>query len=447
MEHSFEVCVRWMSPDLHQCPQMEMKWKCPASDIVHTDRHTVDLKELLVEVEAQTCEVLGQAFPWWVLVYCCFSFYQTLTSLSYTAGTCSTCSLIATVLIPHLLGHTKKSAGVSSNNFPLCFFTVLFSHTLLSPHRLSPLLYFFVFKVFIHLDFILHSFLFLIFLSWPLYSCLQHPAMLTQPVLRGSELLKPLLPFPLCRSGPQRKDGEKGGKDEGMRMNEMMRIDLLEQMQHCVEGVKKHKMLFCATIIQRVEVCLQRFREDWENIHMWSRMSHWADIIYTWITVNDIPVPDDVFRWVFLRLHARGQSSSINITEQAQTHTLVQNETRKTPENVSWWSQLANLWDIKYFPEHTGKQNKTKTTNKTGNPCTGQITYRDSNFWTVTLPQHIQPSIHYLALLFLLHRVVLPVTDLQADYILDLASCHIIAEHHKTYYAQVYPLCAVTPYS
>lgn len=66
--------------------------------------------------------------------------------------------------------------------------------------------------------------------------------MLTQPVLRGSELLKSLLPFPLCRSGPQRKDREKGGEDEGMRMNEMMRIDLLEQMQSCVGGVKKHKM-------------------------------------------------------------------------------------------------------------------------------------------------------------------------------------------------------------
>lgn len=66
--------------------------------------------------------------------------------------------------------------------------------------------FFFVFKVIIHFDFILHSFLFLIFLPRPLYSRLQLPAMLTQPALRGSELLKPLPPSPLWRSGPPRED-------------------------------------------------------------------------------------------------------------------------------------------------------------------------------------------------------------------------------------------------
>lgn len=89
-----------------------------------------------------------------------------------------------------------------------CFFHIMITH-----NRLSPQLCFFfclhstfLFKVFIHFDFILHSSLFLIFLPRPLYSCLQHPAMQTQPVLRGSELLKWLLPFPLCRSWLQRKD-------------------------------------------------------------------------------------------------------------------------------------------------------------------------------------------------------------------------------------------------
>lgn len=44
----------------------------------------------------------------------------------------------------------------------------------------------------------------------------------------GSELLKPLLLFPLCRSGPQRKDG--GSEREGRGwMKEMERIDLLER--------------------------------------------------------------------------------------------------------------------------------------------------------------------------------------------------------------------------
>lgn len=76
---------------------------------------------------------------------------------------------------------------------------------------------FFVFKVFIHFDFILHSFLFLIFLPRPLYSCLQLLAMLTQPALRGSELLKPLSPSPPWRCGPQR---EEWGRWRDQRMSE-----------------------------------------------------------------------------------------------------------------------------------------------------------------------------------------------------------------------------------
>lgn len=66
------------------------------------------------------------------------------------------------------------------------------------------------FTVFIHFRFILHASLFLILLPRPLHSPLQHPAMQTQPVLRGSELLKPLLPFPLCTTGLQRKEGGNG---------------------------------------------------------------------------------------------------------------------------------------------------------------------------------------------------------------------------------------------
>lgn len=96
----------------------------------------------------------------------------------------------------------------------LCLVFLFFFHIMITHNRLFPQLHFFlhfhsfsVFKVFIHFSFIPHSSMFLIFLPHPLYSRLQHPAMQTQPVLKGSELLKPLLPFPLCRSGPQRKVG------------------------------------------------------------------------------------------------------------------------------------------------------------------------------------------------------------------------------------------------
>lgn len=116
--------------------------------------HCRPKRACIVEVKVQTCEVLGQTFPWWVLVYCCLSFYQTLPQpplfLTCLAESCSTCSLIATVhlphdlTLPHLLGHTQKSAGVLSwNNFPVFIFS-LFSHILLCPHWLSPLLYFFL---------------------------------------------------------------------------------------------------------------------------------------------------------------------------------------------------------------------------------------------------------------------------------------------------------------
>ena len=100
---------------------------------------------------------------------------------------------------------------------PLCF-----SASWLLTTGLSPLLYFFLFgfrsiflfKVFIHFEFILHASLFLIFLPRPLCSRLQRPAMQTQPVLRGSELLKPLLPVPPCSSGLQRKEAGSGGREE-----------------------------------------------------------------------------------------------------------------------------------------------------------------------------------------------------------------------------------------
>lgn len=85
--------------------------------------------------------------------------------------------------------------------------------------------FFFVFKVVIHFDFILHSFLFLIFLPRLLYSCLQLPAMLTQPALRRSELLKPLPPSPLWRSGPPREDWGRW-RDQEMRVKGMEGKDL-----------------------------------------------------------------------------------------------------------------------------------------------------------------------------------------------------------------------------
>lgn len=86
----------------------------------------------------------------------------------------------------------KKLASLHLNTLT-CFLFVfivvvdfLFCDYLQRAFSLAALFsFFFVFKVFIHFDFILHSFLFLIFLPRPLYSRLQLPAMLTQPALRG----------------------------------------------------------------------------------------------------------------------------------------------------------------------------------------------------------------------------------------------------------------------
>lgn len=131
--------------------------------------------------------------------------------------------------LPHLLKQTWKSRVVALKKNYLCLLFYFPTMCLLTMgfllHSTFPFT-FFVFKVFIHFDFILHSFLFLIFLPLPLFPRLQHPAMLTQPVLRGSELLKPLLPFPLCTSGPQRKEQGKGGKEEEKSKREMERMDL-----------------------------------------------------------------------------------------------------------------------------------------------------------------------------------------------------------------------------
>lgn len=88
----------------------------------------------------------------------------------------------------------KKKPGWLHLNTLTCFLFVfivvvvvfLFCDYLQRAFSLAALFsFFFVFKVLIHFDFILHSFLFLIFLPRPLYSRLQLPAMLTQPALRG----------------------------------------------------------------------------------------------------------------------------------------------------------------------------------------------------------------------------------------------------------------------
>lgn len=176
---------------------------------------------------------------WSVLAYCCFGFYQTLTILisspfPFLHGEPFSCSLVEWrssslfhyLTLFHLLRHThgtRKSWLVPLKQSPPGFLSLFWFFPIMITHNgRSLLLYFvfyfhsvFLFKVFIHFDFILHSSLFLIFLPRPLYSRLQHPAMQTQPVLRGSELLKLLLPFPLCRSGPQRKEGGNGGRNEG----------------------------------------------------------------------------------------------------------------------------------------------------------------------------------------------------------------------------------------
>lgn len=108
-----------------------------------------------------------------------------------------------------------------------------------------------VFKVFIHFSFIPHSSMFLIFLPHPLYSRLQHPAMQTQPVLKGSELLKPLLPFPLCRSGPQRKVG--GGTEGGIRGDER-NGDGRFVRRHDGFGVQRNLILFTSLLHGTVHV-------------------------------------------------------------------------------------------------------------------------------------------------------------------------------------------------
>lgn len=94
-----------------------------------------------------------------------------------------------------------------STSPPLTAFFFHADFPLFSPFYLLRII---PFTVFIHFRFILHASLFLILLPRPLHSPLQHPAMQTQPVLRGSELLKPLLPFPLCTTGLQRKEGGNG---------------------------------------------------------------------------------------------------------------------------------------------------------------------------------------------------------------------------------------------
>lgn len=96
------------------------------------------------------------------------AFYQTLTILIFSF----TCSLIATFLLSHyltlsrLLGHTEKSWLVALKQFPsLYFFTVLFSHIVITHRGLSRLLYFFFYFLCIQSlhPFRLHSSFFLVF--------------------------------------------------------------------------------------------------------------------------------------------------------------------------------------------------------------------------------------------------------------------------------------------
>lgn len=119
----------------------------------------------------------------------------------------------------------------------LCVSTVVI--TLCSLLQFSPryLHSIFLFKVFIHFHFILHSSLFLIFPPRPLYSRLQHPTTQTQPVLRESELLKALLlPF------PPRRDG-KEGTEAGMRLDERSGEDrFVRPKAQRVRGVKMHRI-------------------------------------------------------------------------------------------------------------------------------------------------------------------------------------------------------------
>lgn len=126
-----------------------------------------------------------------------------------------------------------------------------------------------------------------------------------------------------------------------------------------------------------------------------------------------------------------------------ETNWFITKPEKKPQKNVSSWSPLASLWDIKYFPEHIGKkaQHKQKTTKKTEqNFCSGQKRYNDSGFWIVTLPQHIQPFIYYLAPLILLCRVVLAVTDWETGYILGKSSHHHRAPQNVLCVA-LSPLC------
>lgn len=104
--------------------------------------------------------------------------------------------------------------------------------------------FFFVFKIFIHFDFIFHSFLFLIFLARPLYSRPQLPAMPTQPALRGSELLKPPPPSPLWRSGPQR---EGWGRWRDQEMTEWRdRICKSKSGKYIIRGMCLCRQCFCS---------------------------------------------------------------------------------------------------------------------------------------------------------------------------------------------------------